>query len=77
VYHATVDVGRHGLRVGQDELSVREATTASVLTRSRSNGSHRNRQSVCWQCGGTNHLTRLCSRRTAKNVTGKRYWKRN
>jgi hypothetical protein len=30
-YHATVDVERHGSRLGQDELPVKEAPTASVL----------------------------------------------
>jgi hypothetical protein len=37
---------------------VREAPTASVLTRSRPTESHSNRQQVCWQCGGTCHLRR-------------------
>jgi hypothetical protein len=36
-----VDVGRHVLRLGQDELPVREAPKASVLTRSRPTESHR------------------------------------
>jgi hypothetical protein len=43
---------------GQDEVSVREAPTASVLTRSRPAESHRNRWQLCWQCGGTCHLRR-------------------
>jgi hypothetical protein len=43
---------------GQDEVSVREAPTASVLTRSRPAESHRNRRQLCWQCGGTCHLRR-------------------
>jgi hypothetical protein len=34
-YHETVDVGRQVLRLGKDELPVREAPTASVLTQSR------------------------------------------
>jgi hypothetical protein len=37
---------------------VREAPTASVLTRSRPTWSHRNRRPVCWKCGGTGHLRR-------------------
>jgi hypothetical protein len=37
---------------------VREAPTASVLTRSMPTESHRNRRQVCWQCGGTCHLRR-------------------
>jgi hypothetical protein len=76
-YHATVDVERHMLRLGQDELPVREAPTASVLTRSRPTDNHRNRRPVCWQCGGTGHLTRQSSRRTAKNLADKRNWRRN
>jgi hypothetical protein len=43
---------------GQDEVSVREAPTASVLTLSRPAESHRNRRQLCWQCGGTCHLRR-------------------
>jgi hypothetical protein len=43
---------------GQDEVSMRESPTASVLTRSRPTKSHRNTQQVCWQCGGTGHLRR-------------------
>jgi hypothetical protein len=31
-YDASVDVGSHVLRLGQDEVPVREAPTASVLT---------------------------------------------
>jgi hypothetical protein len=34
-YHKTVDVGRQVLRLGKDELPVREAPTAWVLTQSR------------------------------------------
>jgi hypothetical protein len=43
---------------GQDEVSVREAPTASVLTRSKPAESHRNRRQLCWQCGGTGQLGR-------------------
>jgi hypothetical protein len=43
---------------GQDEVSVREERTASVLTRSRPAESRRNRRQLCWQCGGTCHLRR-------------------
>jgi hypothetical protein len=43
---------------GHDVVSVREAPTASVLTRSRPAESHRNRRQLCWQCGGTCHLGR-------------------
>jgi hypothetical protein len=57
-YEASVDVGRHVLRLGQEEVPVREAPTASALTRSRPNESRRNRRPVRWQCGGTGHLRR-------------------
>jgi hypothetical protein len=46
-YQATVDVGRHGLRLGQHDMPVREASTASVLTRSRSTENHINGRPVC------------------------------
>jgi hypothetical protein len=49
----------HGMpwaTTGQDEVPVREAPTASALTRSRPTESHRNRRQLCWQCGGTCHL---------------------
>jgi hypothetical protein len=39
-------------------VPVREAPTASVLTRSRPTSSHRNRRPVCWKCGGTGHIRR-------------------
>jgi hypothetical protein len=38
---------------------VRETPTASVLTRSRPTESHRNRQLLCWQCGGAGHPRRV------------------
>jgi hypothetical protein len=40
----------------QNEVSVREAPTASVLTRSMPTESHRNRRQLCWQCSGTGQL---------------------
>jgi hypothetical protein len=43
-------------------MPVREAPTASVLTRSRPTESHRNRRQVCWQCSETCHLRRERSR---------------
>jgi hypothetical protein len=70
-YDESVDVGRHVLRLGQEEAPVR----ALVLTRSRPTDSHRNWRPVCWQCGSTGHLGRECSRRTAKNVADKRNWR--
>jgi hypothetical protein len=41
-YDASVDVGRHVLRLGQEEMPMREAPTASVLKRSRPTESCRN-----------------------------------
>jgi hypothetical protein len=57
-YDASVNVGRHVLRLGQEEFPVREAPTASVLKRSKPTESHRNKRPVCWQYGGTGHLWR-------------------
>jgi hypothetical protein len=76
-YDASVVVGRHMLRLGQEEVSVREAPTASVLALSRPTESHRNRRPVCWQCSGTGHLRRECPQRPAKEVVVKRYWRRD
>jgi hypothetical protein len=57
-------------------VPVREASTASVLKRSRPTESRRNSRPVCWQCGGTGYLRRDCPRRTAKDVADKRDWRR-
>jgi hypothetical protein len=76
-YDASEDVGRHVLRLGQEEVPVREAPTASMLTRSRPTESSRNRRPVHWQCGGTGHLRGMCSQSTAKNVVYKPDWKRD
>jgi hypothetical protein len=46
-YDASVNVERHVLRLGQDEVPVREASTASVLKRSRPTESRRNSRPVC------------------------------
>jgi hypothetical protein len=46
-YDPSVDVGRHVLRLGQEEVPVREAPTSSVLSWSRPNESHRNTWPVC------------------------------
>jgi hypothetical protein len=76
-YDVSVDVGRHMLRLDQEEVPVREAPTASVLTRSRPTESHRKRRPICWQCGGTGHLRRESPRRPAKEVVDKRDWRRD
>jgi hypothetical protein len=44
-------------------VSVREAPTASVLTRSRPAESHKHRRQLFWRCGGTCHLRREGLRR--------------
>jgi hypothetical protein len=75
-HDASVVVVRHVLQLGQEEVSVREAPTASVLALSRPTKSHRNRRPVCWQCSGTGHLRRECPQRPAKEVVVKRYWRR-
>jgi hypothetical protein len=53
---ASVDIGRRVLRLGQDEVPVREASTASELKRVRPIDNRRNWRLVCWQCGRTGHL---------------------
>jgi predicted aspartyl protease len=59
-YDASVDIGRRMLRLGQDEVPVTEAPTASVLERTRPTENRRNGRPVCWQCGMTGHLWRGC-----------------
>jgi hypothetical protein len=75
-YDASVDIGRRVLRLGRDEVPVREAPTASVLKRTRPTDNRRNRRPVCWQCGRTGHLWRECPRGPAKEIVDKRDWKR-
>jgi hypothetical protein len=67
---------RHVPRLGPEEVPVREAPTASVLTLSRPTESHMNRRLVCWQCGDAGHLRKECPRRPAKEVVDKRDWRR-
>jgi hypothetical protein len=74
-YVASVDVGRRVIRLGQEEVPVREAPTASLLTRSRPTEGHRNRRPVCWQCSGAGYFRKRCSRRTARNVADKHDWR--
>jgi hypothetical protein len=76
-YDASVDVGRHVLRMGQEKVPVREAPTASVLSRSRPTESHSNRRPVCWKCGGIGHPRKECPRRPAKEVVDKRNSRRD
>jgi hypothetical protein len=60
-YDASVDIGRRVIRLGRDEVPVREAPTAAVLKRTRPTENLRNGRPVCWQCGRTGHLWRVSS----------------
>jgi hypothetical protein len=46
-HDASVDIGRRVLRLGQDEVPVREASTASELKRPRPTENRRNWRPVC------------------------------
>jgi hypothetical protein len=48
-YDASMDAGRHVLRLGSEEVPVREAPTASVLTRPRLTESRGSGRTACWQ----------------------------
>jgi hypothetical protein len=76
-YDASVDIGLCVLRLGRDEVPVREAHTASVLKRTRPTVNHRNWRPVCWQCGRTGHLWRECPRGPAKEAVDKSDWRRD
>jgi hypothetical protein len=47
-YDASVDIGRRVLRLGRDEVPVREAPTASVLKRTQATENRKNGRPVCW-----------------------------
>jgi predicted aspartyl protease len=76
-YDASVDVGRRVIRLGRDEVLVREVPTASVLKWTRPIESRRNGRPVCWKYGRTGHLWRECPRRPAKEVVGKCDWRKD
>jgi hypothetical protein len=76
-YDASVDIGRHVLRLGRDEVPVREAPTAAVLKRTRPTKNRRNGRPVCWQCGRSGHLWRECPRGPAKETIDKSNWSRD
>jgi hypothetical protein len=76
-YDASVDIGRRVLRLGQDEVPVREAPTAAVLKRTRPTENRRNEQPVRWQCGRTGHLWRGCPRGPAEETVDGSDWKRD
>jgi predicted aspartyl protease len=76
-YDASVDIGRRVLRLGQDEVPVREAPTETVLKRTRPTENRWNGRPVCWQCGRTGHLWRGCPRGPAKERVGGSDWRRD
>jgi hypothetical protein len=76
-YDASVDVGRRVLRLGQDEVPVRETPTESALKRTRPTENRRNWRPVCWQCGRTGHLWRRCHRGPAKGAADRSNWRRS
>jgi hypothetical protein len=76
-YDASVDIGRRVLRLGRDEVPVREAPMAAVLMRTRPTENRRNGLPVCWHCGRTGHLWRGCPRGPAKETVDKSDWRRD
>jgi hypothetical protein len=72
-YDASVDIGRRVLRLGRDEVPVREAPKAAMLKRTRPTENRRNGWPLCWQCGRTGNLWRECPRGPAKETV----WRRN
>jgi hypothetical protein len=76
-YDASVDIGRRVLRLGQDEVPVRETPTESELKRTRPTENRRNGRPVCWQCGRTGHLWRGCPRGPATEAVDRSNWRRD
>jgi hypothetical protein len=76
-YDASVDIGRRVLRLDQDEVSVRETPTETVLKRTRPTENRRNWRPVCWQYGRTGHLWRGCPRGPAKETVDRSDWRRD
>jgi hypothetical protein len=74
---ASIDIGRRVLRLGQDEVPVRETHTESVLKRTRPTENRGNWRPVCWQCGRTGHLWRGCPRGPVKEAIDKSNWRRD
>jgi hypothetical protein len=72
-----VDIGRRVLRLGQDEVPVREEPTASELKRTWPIENRRNWRPVCWQCGRTSHLWRGCPLGPAKETVDRSDWRRD
>jgi hypothetical protein len=76
-YEASVDIGRRVLRLGRDEVPVRETPTESVSKRTRPIENRRNWRPVCWQCGRPGHLWRGCPRGPAKEAVDRSDWRRD
>jgi predicted aspartyl protease len=74
---ASVDIGHRMLRLGQDEVPVREAPTQSESKRARPTENRGNWRPVCWQCGRTGHLWRGCPRGPAKETDDSGDWRRD
>jgi hypothetical protein len=76
-HDASVDIGRRVLRLGQDEVPVREAPTPSESKRARPTKNRGNWRPVCWQCGRTGHLRGGCPRGPAKETVNRGDWRRD
>jgi hypothetical protein len=76
-YDASVDIGRRVLRLGRDEVPVREAPTVAVLKRTRPTENRRNGRPVCWQCRRAGHLWRECPQGPVKETVDKSDWRRD
>jgi hypothetical protein len=76
-YDASMDIERCVLRLGRDEVPVRQTPTESVLNRTRPTENRRYWRPVCWQCGRTGHLWREDHWGPAKETVGRSDWRRN
>jgi hypothetical protein len=76
-HDASVNIGRRLLRLGQDEVPVRQTRTESASKRTRPIENRRNWRPVCWHCGRTGHLWRGCPRGPAKEAVDRSNWRRD
>jgi hypothetical protein len=76
-HDTSADIGRRVLRLGQDEVPVREAPTPSESKRARPTEKRRNWRPVCWQCRRTGHLWRGCPWGPAKGTVDRGDWRGN
>jgi hypothetical protein len=76
-YDASLDIGRRVLRLGQDEVPVRETPTESALKQTPPTEDRRNCRPVCWHCGRTGHFWRRCPRGPAKEAVESSNWRRD